>query len=355
MVLEIYGKKIEPNTKNYFQLKVAKLLDGNELKIPLHVIQGKGDGPVLGLFSSVHGAEYYQNRVVRRIVKETEPDELNGTILAVPVANPLAFSHTSRCTPNPPEETVDFANLNRVFPGKRVVPLFGSMESTDISLTMKMASIITDEIVKKCSYILDFHGSGKGGALKKMLYNRNSKESMELARIFGLGIIHDPITAGGEEFKGPFSPLTSYAGTIGIPGVTPEIGGGGHSETYEKECERMGVQGVNNVMAHLKMVEGEPVLPDKQFYYRRAPHVRATHGGYFVSNMKPEDVGIGRPTREVSKGEVLGTVYDPYSLEDVEQLKAPADGLLYMIQTSGLIEAQGGGIAVADFEDSKWI
>jgi hypothetical protein len=57
----------------------------------------------------------------------------------------------------------------------------------------------------------------------------------------------------------------------------------------------------------------------------------------------------------VRKGEVLATVYDPYTLEELEQLKAPADGLLYMCLVSGLIEAQGYGIAVADFEDSKWI
>ncbi len=314
-----------------------------------------GEGPVLGLVSSNHGAEYYHNRIVRRIVNEADPSELNGTILAIPVANPLAFAHGTRSSPDPPEETVDFANLNRVFPGRRLVPLFGSMEPTDVSLTMKMAATITDEFVKKCNYVLDFHGHGRGGALKKMLYNRESKEAAELARIFGLGIIHDPVTASEGEWKGPFMPLTAYAGKLGIPGITPEIGGAGHGESFEAECERLGVRGVRNVMAHLGMIGGELVLPERQFYFRRAPHIRATQGGYLVSNMEPEDVGIGRPTREVTEGEVLGTVYDPYTLEEMEQLKAPADGLLYMCRVSGPIEAQGGGIAVADLEGSKWV
>ena len=57
----------------------------------------------------------------------------------------------------------------------------------------------------------------------------------------------------------------------------------------------------------------------------------------------------------MKKGEVLGTIYDPYTLEDLEVLKAPADGMLYMAQVSGPIEAQGGGIAVGDFDESKWI
>jgi predicted deacylase len=354
MSFKIYGENIEPGTRSFLQMKIARMLDGGDLCVPLHVIRGEGDGSVLGLVSSNHGAEYYHNRTVRRIVNETDPSEVKGTILVIPVANPLAFSHKTRLSPNPPEETVDFANLNRVFPGRRVTPLFGSLEPTDISLTMKMAATITENFVRRCNYIMDFHGHGRGGALKKMLYN-GVNGAAELAHVFGLGIIHDPITASGGEWRGAYMPMTSYSGSIGIPGVAPEIGGASHSEPFEKECERLGVQGVRNVMAHLKMTEDEIVLPEKQFYFRRAPHVRATNGGYLVSNMVPEDVGIGRPTREVSKGEVLGTVYDPYTLEELEQLKAPVDGLLYMCQISGLIEAQGGGIAVADFEDSKWI
>jgi len=354
MVLRIYGKDMEPGTRHFFRLRVAQLLDGNELSIPLHVIRGKQNGPVLGLFAAIHGSEYYSNRIIRRIVVDTDPNEISGTILAVPVANPLVFSHMTRQTPDPPEETVDFSNLNRVFPGKRITPLFGSMESTDVSLTMKMASIITDEVLKKCNYVLDYHGQMRGMALKKMLYNRVSEESMELSRVFGLGIIHDPVGESGSA-KGALSPCTDYAESIGIPGIVPEIGGGGHSEAFEANCESIGVQGARNVMVHLKMIEGEIVLPDKQFFFRRAPHLRATVGGYLVSDMEAEDVGIGRHTREVSKGEVLGTIYDPYTLKELEQLKAPADGLLYACRVSGLIEAQSEALAVADFEDSKWM
>lgn len=355
MVLKILGNEIEAGSKAFFRLKVAKLLDGSELTIPLHVVIGEGQGPVLGLVSSVHGQEYYHNRIVRKIILETDPSKLKGTLLAIPVANPLAFQHNKRRTPDPPEMTVDFANLNRVFPGRRLVPLFGSLEPTDVSLTMKMARIITDEFVKRCNYIIDFHGHMQGGSLKKMLYERNSEESTAMSKIFGLGIIHDPITDSGDEWKGPYMPLTAYASKIGIPAITPEIGGGGHGEKFESLCEEIGARGVRNIMVYLKMIDDEIVKPERQFYFRRAPHVRATHGGYFISNMRPEDVGIGCPTREIQKGEVLGTVYDPYTFEELEQLKSPVNGLLYMCLISGLLPPQGYGIAVADYQDSKWI
>jgi hypothetical protein len=354
MIEKVYGQKIELKSKNYFKMKIAKNLDGGELSIPLHVINGKKEGPVLGLFASVHGQEYYHNRTIRNIVSEIDPSKLTGTILAVPVANPLAFQHNTRCTPNPPEESVDFANLNRVFPGKRLTPLFGSMEPTDVSLTMKMAQVISEEVIEKCNYILDFHGHGRGGSLLKMLYS-HEKSSAELARVFGLGILHDPITGTGGEFPSPLTPLTSYAAKLGIPGITPEIGGGGHSEEFEKDCELMGAKGIKNVMIHLGMIQGKLDLPKKQFYFRKAPHVRAKNAGYLVSNMNPRDVGIGKPTRQMKKGEALGTIYDPYTFEELEVLKAPADGMLYMAQVSGPIEAQAGGIALGDFDESKWI
>jgi predicted deacylase len=353
--MKILEKEVEKGDSKFFKLPVSNTLEGSELTIPLHVVRGKEDGPVLGITASVHGQEYYHNRIIKQIIDEVNPSELSGTIMAIPVANPPAFSHNSRLTPYPPEETVDFANLNRVFPGRRITPLFGSMEHTDVSLTMKMASIITDNFVSKCTHLIDFHGHMDGGALKKMLYNRHDPKSNELVRVFGLGLIHDPITGGDKEPKSQYMPMTEYAGTLGIPAIVPEIGGGRHGECYEKICTNMGVQGIKNVMSHLKMAENEMVLPEKQFYFRKAPHVRATKAGYMVSNMEAEDVGIGQPTREVEKSEVLATIYDPYTLKELEQLKAPADGLLYMCLVSGLIEAQGYGIAVADFDGSKWI
>jgi len=285
------------------------------------------------------------------VVQNVEPKKLCGNIIAVPVANPYSFAHMSRCTPNPPEETLDFSNMNRVFPGKRLTPLFGSMSPTDVSLTMRIASVISDELIPRCSHILDYHGQMAGMALKKMLFNLDPA-SKGMAKIFGLGILHDPPGSIG---GGTYMPMTSYAGTLGIPGAVPEIGGGGHGELFEAECERIGVQGTFNVMKHLEMLDGKPKLPMKQFYFLHAPHVRATHGGYFISHMESTDVGIGKPTREVSEGEILGSVYNPYNFDELEKIKSPCDGLLYACRVSGLVNPQSEVLAVADFKESKWI
>ena len=351
MTFDFYGQSIEKGTRSYHKLEIAPMLDGNQLYVAAHVIRGENDGPVLGLFANIHGTEYYQNRILKTIATETRTDELNGTLIVVPVANPYSFSHMSRTTPNPPEETVDFSNMNRVFPGKRLTPLFGSMDPNDVSLTMKIAAKISDEIVPKCTHIMDYHGQMRGMSLKKMLFNLD-EESKEMARVFGIGLLHDPPGAIG---GGAFMPMTSYAGTLGIPSTVPEIGGGGHGEAYEGLCEKIGVDGTRNVMKHIGMLDGEPELPEKQFHFVHAPHVRSTTGGYFVTDMEAEDVGVGKPSREVSKGEVLGTVYSPYTFNELEQIKSPCDGLIYACRVSGLVNPQSEILAVADYRDSKWI
>lgn len=343
---------VKPGERAYTSLTVARMLSGGDLQIPVHVVNGERRGPTLGLFACIHGSEYYQNRVIRRLVADMDPSELRGTILSVPVANPLAFANMSRETPNPPEETVDFANMNRVFPGKRSTPLFGSMVSTDVSLTMRMAASLSDHVIPRCTHILDYHGQMRGMALKKMLFNLDP-ESKEMARAFGLGILHDP--PGSISRPGGFMPMTDYAGTLGAKCIVPEVGGGMHGEAFEADCERLAVKGTVNVMRHLGMLDGEPDLPEKQFYFRNAPHVRSTAGGYLVTEMSPRDVGIGREPREVKKGEDLGTVYSPYTFEELERIRAPCDGLVYACRVSGLVEPQSEVLAVADYEGSKWI
>jgi predicted deacylase len=351
MSFKIHKQEFQKETKNYFMIEIAPMLDGNTLSIPIHVIQGYTNGPVLGIFACIHGSEYYQNRIIKSLVTEARPDEIKGTIIALPVANPYAFSHMTRQTPYPPEETVDFANLNRVFPGKRTTPLFGSMMSTDVSLTMKIAASISDEIVPKCTHILDFHGQMKGMALKKMLFNLDVN-SQEIAKVFGLGTLHDP---PGSISGSSLMTMTSFAGTLGIPSIVPEIGGGAHGEIFEKHCEQIGVKGTKNVMKYLDMIEGDPNVPKKQFYFKHAPHVRSTKGGYFITDMLPSDVGIGKDPREVTKGEVLGTIYSPYNFNELEKITSPVDGLIYACRVSGLVEPQNELVAVADFKGSKWI
>ncbi|MBF0266486.1 MAG: succinylglutamate desuccinylase/aspartoacylase family protein [Gammaproteobacteria bacterium] len=79
--------------------------------MPVHVIHGKKDGPVLFISAAIHGDEINGVEIIRRILSLNNMKRLSGTLLAIPVVNIFGFDSHSRYLP-------DRRDLNRCFPGK---------------------------------------------------------------------------------------------------------------------------------------------------------------------------------------------------------------------------------------------
>jgi hypothetical protein len=113
---------------------------------------------------------------------------------------------------------------------------------------------------------------------------------------------------------------------------------------------------VLSALKYLKLIPGKPKQPGRQLYGVWQPHIRPTKSGYLVSEFAPdllfEELPFGIPVHE---GQLLGTVFDPYSFEVIEQLRAPADGILYMCRISGPIKAGGHAYAVTGYEGARWV
>jgi predicted deacylase len=90
------------------------------------------------LTSCIHGDEHFPIRILREVILGLNPEELAGTVLAIPVANPVAFARSERSTP---EEDIDFANMNRIFPGTRAKTAFGGGESHGFSARLLSHSV----------------------------------------------------------------------------------------------------------------------------------------------------------------------------------------------------------------------
>ncbi len=350
---EIGDLKVRRGERGFTRLPVTSLLVGAELTIPLHVIHGAKEGPVLGLISGIHGPEHFVIRIVREVILGLNPEELAGTVLAIPVANPVAFARAKRSTP---EEDIDFGDMNRIFPGVRAKPAFGGGESepSDRSLTEWMASTISEQFFPRLQYLIDFHCHGGEGGLVMMLQTKDgegevAERSRAITRYFNLGIINENESAG-------IITATSYANSLGVATAVAEIGGGVLPEQVQKKAVQLGVDGVFNVLRYLKMMPGEPVEPDRQFSAHVRPHVRPTKAGYLITHCEPEDLfqgdSLGIP---VKKGDVLAEVFDPYTFEVVEQLVSPVDGLVYMTRRSGPVEAGAHGYSITDASRAKWI
>src|SRR5438445_8836170 len=125
------------------KIPVTTLASGFELFIPLHRLVGRTSGPTLGLSAVVHGDEPLTNEVIRQVLTTIDPAGLRGTILAVPIANPLAFESLTRHTP------IDMLDMNRNFPGS---PAGWLSEQT--------AHVLATRFVSQLDVHLDLHTGG---------------------------------------------------------------------------------------------------------------------------------------------------------------------------------------------------
>src|SRR5260221_1986125 len=157
---------------HYEQIPVTTLASGSELFFPLHGLEGRAPGPTLGLSAVVHGDEPLTNEVIRQVLSRIAPAQLRGTILAVPVANPLAFESLTRHTP------IDMLDLNRNFPGNP-----GGW------LSEQIAHVLSTRFVSQLDVQLDLH---TGGIFPTVDYVYISEQSRALSLAFGSNLLFEP-------------------------------------------------------------------------------------------------------------------------------------------------------------------
>ena len=81
--------------------------------IPVTVVTGANEGPVLALVAGTHGSEPSPIIALQRVRAKLNPAELTGTVIIVQIANLPSFQHRTIY-----RGPWDQKNLNRVFPGK---------------------------------------------------------------------------------------------------------------------------------------------------------------------------------------------------------------------------------------------
>lgn len=287
-------------SRQYEEIPVTTLANGQRLTLPMHRINGSQPGPTLGMVALIHGDEPLPNAILRRVVQEVDPNKLKGSLLVLPVANPLAYEGQTRHTP------LDGINLNRYFPG-----------APDGYITEQIAHMIVTKFLPQVQYIIDFHS---GGIYPTVDYVYVSKLQPEISMAFGSSLLY---SGGG--FRGTFSGTSEEKN---VPTVVVEIGGGG---VLDKPYIERGVQGAFNVMKYLKMVDGKPIVPTKQTVFNQLTYLHPKTAGALYPELALDQLG-----KIVPGGTVLGRVVSPYSFEELEVLKAPHERN-FMILARGFV------------------
>jgi hypothetical protein len=195
------------------RLKLLVLSDlGEPLVLRALVAVGQAPGPTLLAVAGVHGDEYEGMAAVREVFAALDPATMSGSLLAIPIANPLAYAARTRSTPS----EVDGLNLARVFPG-----------DAGGTVTQRLAHhllCLVERNVGAGDLFVDLHSGSADVAFAAMAGFRDvpgsgREASEEAARHFGLARFWRI-----PDSPGPFNAETARRG---IPTIGTEITGRG--------------------------------------------------------------------------------------------------------------------------------
>ena len=286
---------VAPGERAQGLIPVGTSTYGVQLGIPLIVVNGSRPGPVLCVDAGVHGDEYDGQEAVRRVLAETDPITLRGTLVGIPCMNTPAFEAAARSS------GLDHLNLNRIFPG-----------DPEGSYSLRLAATFVEQVVPAIDVLVDLHTGGTFGEIAPLAIVQGGYE--DLAKDIGLAAGHQLVWKGGK-WGGTVRHPTLAAGK---PAITIEAGGG----TYRESTVELHINSVRNIMRQLGMTDGAPELRDS-YTAVTGTFARSAAGGFFV--------GHAEPGENCKQGDLIGHVVDHYG-NTLEEVRAPQDGIVLWVR-----------------------
>ncbi len=295
------------------ELPVARMVTGTRVSLPLHVVHGRTDGPVVWLSAAVHGDEIAGVEIIRRALGALDARTLAGTVIAVPIVNPHGFLASDRYLP-------DRRDLNRSFPG-----------SANGSLAARLAHLFMTEVVARAEVGIDLHtGSDHRTNLPQVRADLDDPLTHELASSFGAPVmLHAKLRDGS---------LRAAATSRGARVLLYE---GGEALRYERAAIAVGVTGIGRLLARLGMtetVEGagdEPLPAAPPIECRSSTWVRARRSGIAITEVELGD--------HVDVGDTIAVVRDSVGRR-LSTARATRSGIVIGLTQHPLVN-QGDAIA----------
>lgn len=283
---------IEKGSNNSINIELPNLYN-TPTTLPIRVIRGKKDGPVVFVSAAIHGDELNGIEIIRRFRKLSVLKSLRGTIILVPIVNVYGIMTLSRYF-------TDRRDLNRSFPG-----------STRGSLASRVAKIFFDEIVSKCDFGIDIHtASIHKSNLPQIRVNINNEFSLKMAKAF-----EAPVVLHSEYRDGS---LRALGEEKGIPILLYEAG---EALRFDETCIRIGVNGIVNVLRESFMLPKGTAKRSKKtpIIAKNSKWIRSIESGIIRTIKALGDT--------VKKDEVIAFIDEAYG-DDFVELRAQYDGII---------------------------
>lgn len=301
-------------------LEGVELADGTVVRIPVVLATGAHPGPRLYLGAAIHGDEICGVEAVHRLLASLELSEMSGTIIAIPVQNPIAMAGQHRL----PEVLVGKSPMDQM-PGDTWQCFPGDAKGNSLQ---RMADKLWN-VMKLADVVVDVHTPTTGGRYQPYAFlppassGPAAERAMELAKIFGPNYILD--TDSGV-YVLPGTPHVELA-KLGVPAFGIEIGEGGR---IEAEVADDAVVGLTNLLIHLGFINSTPAPRPEPMVINRMTAVRANRGGLLHTH---HELGT-----DIKEGEVLATIVDSHG-RVVEEVQAPHSGPLMRTTTFATVAA----------------
>jgi uncharacterized protein len=291
------------------------------LTVPLVEVTGSHDGPLLTVVAGVHGCEYASMAGVRRWLRELETTEISGRVRAVPVLNVSAFA--ARTPFVVPE---DGKNLNRCFPGDPAG-----------TLAERLAYDAFTQVITGSDAYIDAHCGDMVEALQPFaLYEAGPAEdrARDLASAYRLPYVIRQVAGPDRAVSGTSS---GAAAAAGIPAITAEAGECG---LVQEHAVAMHVAGLNGVLELLGMADAAPGAAGGP---QQTQHEQTELSRFLW--LRCRDAGWWEPAvragQAVKAGQVIGTVSTLDGSRLMEEIVAPADGVVIFMTSSPAVATDG--------------
>ncbi len=311
--------KVNPGEKKQSYFPVMSRPDGSSIGIPLLIVNGSEEGPVLFVSCATHGDEFDAVFAAIEVFKELDPGKLKGVFFAASVVDLSGFeTHVSMDVSSMRESPVDQKEPMGEYPG-----------NPEGTLTQRIAHVVCNELIPRANYGMDLHSGGDRGTSVALAGYFNvpgefGAKSYEIAQQYPVELLWEL----NDSYK-----VCKVAQKAGVPFSLGEVTGEGR---YREDDIRIYHTTIKNVMKHFKMLDGQP---------EDIPKNRKTVEAETYCYVK-KGSGILKPFKKtgnlMEKNSILGVVMDVYGNE-VEKILAPFDGIVTGIRTKPVV--WGGEVA----------
>ena len=332
-MIRVFNHEIKEGERAYFTVPAGELAHKAVVQLPVIVVAGKKEGPVLWINGTVHGDELNGSYAAWELSGEIDPEQLSGTLVVTPICNPIAFECRNKIS------AIDNMDMDTAFPG-----------DPEGMMTQRIAHLIYREIKANAGAVISFHTMATPYradpySVRKIIPGVSdsvNEVSEGMQRAFGV-VTNCVVDLRGDTNELPG--VTNGALDItcmkdGIPAFMGEMGQGGKVETEYVEAAK---KGILNVMRYLKMLEGPVEKPGRQVLITKRRFLRSDKGGMIRMNVKSGD--------EVKAGESLLTLH--YYGDKMESYPARTDCYVIGVRENPVVST-GDRVAFVGTEWRTW-